>query len=467
MSTAMISIKSFRIKNSLILENVAFYGVLVSILLAAVPNGTVDPWNESLFTLSICLFAIIRVVENLLIGNFKLADPLLLAPLTGIVILAFLQLIPTYLGNEFNSLPYIESIASADQYETKRFITIFTAFLLTGEILLRYATTRRRLLTLIYLVITIGVGSALFGLFRQIFPISENSLFESVIGQNADYAQFINRNHFAFLMEMTLGLLIGLVLKAKLAQSLKLMCWLTIAIVCIVTIMANSRGAILSMTGLGLFAIFVHFSTRNKQTDNYVIKNSGKISINDRLKVFLLPIAVCCIFVCVAVFTGAFVGGDPVATRIESIQNEVQENEDNKIQRSEIWQSTIELIKKNPVTGVGFGAYGMTITQYDHLSGNYSLQQSHNDYLEVLANGGIITFLLMLIFLVILFIRIRKQFASVSRLQKASCFGTTIGIVGVMLHSFVDFGLHTTINALVFIVLIVISTARLSNFEKA
>jgi hypothetical protein len=40
------------------------------------------------------------------------------------------------------------------------------------------------------------------------------------------------------------------------------------------------------------------------------------------------------------------------------------------------------------------------------------------------------------------------------------------GIFGVLLHSMVDFGLHIIINALIFIVLVVIATARIPQFEE-
>jgi hypothetical protein len=34
----------------------------------------------------------------------------------------------------------------------------------------------------------------------------------------------------------------------------------------------------------------------------------------------------------------AFVGGDTVVSRFETIQGEIQENSENKIRRSEIWE---------------------------------------------------------------------------------------------------------------------------------
>lgn len=440
------------------LEIVAFYGVLLTTLIVAVPNGTVNDRGRSTFVFVICIFAFIRFVENVWKGGFKLADPLLLTPAIGVVTLAVLQLFPEYLGSGF---------ATEDPNETKRFIATFTALILAGEILLRYTTTRRRLLALIYVVLIVGVGSGLFGLLRQILPDGENFLTEYVIGPNAAYAQFVNRNHFGFLMEMTTGVLLGLLLRAGLSQSLKLLCWVTIGMIGVSTILANSRGAILSMVGLGLFAISFHFLAVRASENGSPLRRQ-RMPRGKRLKALLLAVAACCIFAVASVLLIAFVGGDAVASRIESIQGEIKSTDDGKIRRSEIWQSTIELIKHHPVAGVGFGAYAVGITRFDKFPGDWPLEQAHNDYLEIVANGGIIAFLLTLFFFAVLFVRIRGQLNSpASRLRNASCFGAATGIVGVMLHSFVDYGLHVTINALIFVILVVISTARLSGFEEA
>lgn len=430
-------------------------------MFSAVPNGIVDDWVISIFVCLICLWSIFRIFENVLTEKFAFSEPILLLPLVGIILLASVQLFSS-------ETPWLFSdrIGTVDQYETRKFILTFGALVLTAEILFRYTTTRRRLQHLVYLVLLIGVGSALFGLVRQFAPLENNALVESVIGQNASYAQFINRNHFAFLMEMTLGLLIGLLLKAKLSQGVKLLGWIMVGVVCFTTISANSRGAILSLAGLGVFAVFLHFITRKgKYSDGLNFKTDDTGFLSNKLKKALSAVALSAIFLGFSAFTVAFVGGDPVVSRIETIRGEVQENEE-KVQRIKIWRSTLELIKKNPIAGVGFGGYGVAITRFDDSIGESSLQQAHNDYLEVLASGGIIAFSLLILFIGLVIYRIREPFNSGSSFRRAACFGATVGILGVMIHSVIDFGLHTIVNALVLIVLIVIATARIKYTEK-
>jgi O-antigen ligase len=155
----------------------------------------------------------------------------------------------------------------------------------------------------------------------------------------------------------------------------------------------------------------------------------------------------------------AFVGGDRVATRMEGIQGETEVIDSAKVNRGIIWDSTIELIKERPVFGSGFGAYAAAITRYDTTGGRAALQQAHNDYLEVLANGGAVGLAMFAVFGFLVGKRAVRNLGAGDRFRRASCFGAVIGIFGVLIHSFVDFGLHILINALIFMVLVVIATA--------
>lgn len=79
---------------------------------------------------------------------------------------------------------------------------------------------------------------------------------------------------------------------------------------------------------------------------------------------------------------------------------------------------------------------------------------AHNDYLEVLAESGIIggASLIGLAFgglgyLFVLWMKRKDYFV------RGIVFGCMAGIVSLLLHSFVDFNLHIPANALYFVVL--------------
>lgn len=151
-------------------------------------------------------------------------------------------------------------------------------------------------------------------------------------------------------------------------------------------------------------------------------------------------------------------GGERLATNLGTVPDEVVSVEGSEgASRREIWQATWQLIKDNPVTGVGFGGYWAAIPQYHRASGQVTPQEAHNDYLELMASGGVVGILLLGWFLVIFTRRARTRLRMADGFARAASMGALVGLFGVAVHSFVDFGLHITINALVFVVLLVIA----------
>ncbi len=444
------------------LGNVVFYSLLAVIFLSAIPNGTADDWMISAVSVLLLFCGLLRIFESLLTQKFRIAEPKLLLPLAGILLLAFVQLGVAY-GTGSDS--YVaKTLGTTNPYETRKFILLFLALLMTAEMLFHYTTDRRRLITLIVLVLTVGAGSALLGFWLLISPVTSGSFADSIIGYRIGFGQFINRNHFAFLMEMTLGVAIGLLIRARLKDGWRLPLGVIAGVALIAAIVSTSRGAILSLLGIGLFAVmtyFVAFRLYGRAEDG----DTEVRSVFSGLKTLGIAAVFIVAFLGLGIVTVAFVGGDPVVRRIETIQSEVATAEDDKMKRSEIWSATWELIKDRPLTGVGFGAYGTAITAFDKSDGVRSLQQAHNDYLEVLANGGLVAGGLLVVFVALVGNRIRETLRNPDRLRQAAGFGAAIGIVGVMLHSFVDFGLHILVNALLLLVLIVIGTARIKDTE--
>jgi putative inorganic carbon (HCO3(-)) transporter len=106
--------------------------------------------------------------------------------------------------------------------------------------------------------------------------------------------------------------------------------------------------------------------------------------------------------------------------------------------------------------GAGFGGYWAEVPMFHQASGRLTPQQAHNDYLEVLASGGIVGVGLFTWFAIVLLNQARKALNATDGFQRAVASGAIIALVGVAVHSIVDFGLHITANALVFVALLAI-----------
>lgn len=437
---------------------VSFYGIMTVVFLSAIPYGTVDHWSTSFLTFFLYFFSVCRILDTVVNNKFSFGNVSLFAPLYGVVLVALVQLIPFKEIFNTSNTSSLNQITSLDPFETKKFILFLFGLLLTGQTLFEYTNSKKRMLCLVYLVLTIGVGSAVFGFIRS--GTSLDALMTSYLNEKIQYAQFVNRNHFAFLMEMTLGLLIGFLVSIS-SRPIKFVSALVSALILVAFISANSRGGVLSMVGLVIFSIFAHFFSNNHSRLWNRKRNTDRTTYTQKAKGILILVAFCILIFVAGAFIVAFVGGDRTVSRIETIQSEIKGEDGKEINRLLIWSATLELIKTNPVTGVGFGAYPAGITRFDESSGRFSLQQAHNDYLELLATGGILSMVLFIIFLILLFRQLYTQLQSTSSFRRACSLGAASGIFGVMLHSAVDFGLHVGVNALLVIVLVVIGTVQL------
>ena len=130
------------------------------------------------------------------------------------------------------------------------------------------------------------------------------------------------------------------------------------------------------------------------------------------------------------------------------------------VKRWDMWSATWQSVKANPLVGIGFGAYPVAITKYHDGSGDLRPRQAHNDYLDLLACGGILGFALVAWFVIVFVREARGRLRTTDSFRRAACLGALVGLFGVAAHSLVDFGLHITANAVIFTSLILIATLK-------
>jgi putative inorganic carbon (HCO3(-)) transporter len=272
------------------------------------------------------------------------------------------------------------------------------------------------------------------------------------------YGQFINKNHFAFLMEMALGLILGLILGGGVRRDQALIYFAALIPVWIGLVLCGSRGGLIAMLAQIVIAALLFSVVARKEK---AIESQSKIfNITRSLPVRMVLVLVLIVGV---VFGTLWLGGDRLAANIEQSRAELHPDPENLrfgASRNEIWRATWKLFVAHPLAGVGMGGYWTAIPAVHNASGTMTPQEAHNDYLELLASGGVIGLALAAWFGIVVFMRTRKNLGSPNRFRRAVCYGAAIGIAGVAVHSLVDFGLHTIVNALVFTTLIAIATSK-------
>jgi len=270
-------------------------------------------------------------------------------------------------------------------------------------------------------------------------------------------------------MEMALGLVIGLVIGRGLPGARALIYLVASVPIWMALVLTDSRGGFMSMIGELLITVLllgaVLRARKSKAQERGIFSWFRRISSSLIVRVTLIAA------IATAVVIGSvWLGGDPLVNRLETVSSEFRpEGLDShlRVRRLEIWRATWHLIKDHPVAGVGFGGYWAALPEYYDSSGGWTVREAHNDYLELLASGGIIAAGLGLWFGFSVVKRVSKQFQSLDPFRRAACYGAAVGLFGVACHSLVDFGLHITVNSLVCIALIVIATVDLSSEKQS
>jgi len=419
-----------------------FAALVCLIVIAPIPYGTVEPWWKAAFVCAVFAICIVALIEN---RGKRLEGASILLPMLALSLLAFLQTLS--LGSRTEGNLSVWNTISADPYQTRFFALQILALTTLLALLYRYASTERRVRMLVYTVLAIAVASAVFGILRQTTQ-QETGFLLPLLKKNQGYAQFINKNHFAFLMEMAFGLGLGIVLGGGVARERVLIYVALLLPIWTGLVLANSRGGILAMVAQVVVAVLLLMGSRS----DYELP---RIAQSAALRAALLVVLV------VGVLFGTFwVGGDRLATNFENATGEITSTSTGA-SRNEIWRATLKMFAAHPIAGVGMGAYWIGITAYHEASGLMTPQEAHNDYLELLSSGGLIGLALGVWFAVAVFRKTRQNLSTDQGYKRAVRLGSVLGITGVAAHSLVDFGLHIMTNAVVFIVLIMIATSKI------
>ena len=412
------------------LNKIIFAALVGLIAITTVPYGTVEAWWKAAFVCAVFAICIVAIIETLVSGPERIAGGPVLLPMLALPALAFLQTLSI----------------SADPFQTRFFalqMLALTAFL---ALLIRYASTERRVRVLVYTVLGVAVVSAIFGILRQTTQ-QETGFILPLLKPNQGYGQFINKNHFAYLMEMAFGLGLGIILSGGIKRDRVLIYVALLLPIWTGLVLANSRGGVLAMLVQIVVAALLLLSLQ-----------TFSVARSVALKAVLIIILVG------GVLVGTFwVGGDRLATNFGATTREFNTDVATTragASRNEVWRASLKMFGAHPILGVGLGGYWIGITRYHDASGLMTPQEAHNDYLELLSSAGLLGFAIGVWFVVAVVREVRKNLSLDNGFRRAVRFGAVLGLTGVAAHSLVDFGLHIMINAIVFITLIMLATTK-------
>jgi O-antigen ligase len=426
-------------------SRLAFLTICVAIVLTTLAYGTVHYWALAVFTISAAGLIAFWAVDAAVLRSALVAVNRLQWPILGLIILGLVQLLPLRDYDDGGlSLSPVRAL-SLDPYATRLVIFQVSALLIYFVMTTMFVDTPRRLKALVRTVAIFGFVMAAFGLTQSFTTDGTRVYWFRQLTQSQAFGPFINRHHFAGYMELALAMPLGLLVSGALESYKRPLYAFAVVVMAMSLVATNSRGGIISL-GAEIFFVLVvgGFGWRRKKDQPRA----------QRIRSALMRGAAAMAIVLVLLGGALLVSGPEVFTRFLG----TPVAEDPTQGRAHFWNVTLDVIKAHPLLGSGLGSFSVIYTRYDTRNGIFRLEQAHNDYLQTLSDAGILGGLLGTAFIVILFRRGFARRDTHDKFRRGVTTGALAGCFAVLVHSFFDFTLHTTANALLFVIICAVAT---------
>lgn len=332
----------------------------------------------------------------------------------------------------------------ASKQELIKSICLLEIFCLT----LLLVRSRQQLGWLVRVLVYAGTFQAIYGTMMTVSGIEMVWMFPKEVGIGVATGTFINRNHLAGYLEMTLALGIGLMLaqmtpSKHLTWRAKLRAWtetllgekvrirVCLILMVIALILTRSRmGNISFFVGLGVAGLIGLYLFRKSNT-SIVLLFTSILAID----VFLM---------------GAYFGIDKLQERFEQTNLEAEP-------RTSTYVLAAELIEDRPLFGYGGGSFYTVFPRVNDGTLVGFFKNADADVVEFPIEYGLVgAGLMLLVYLMSLMKALQVQIRRNNQFYRAMGFAAMMAMVSIGFHSTADFNLHIFANAATFVVILAI-----------
>ena len=414
-------------------------GFVIVLVFTALAFGTVEPWSVFVFEGMIVVLLLLWSIKVVLDKRLRLNIPDVALPLAALAVVGLVQSI-AFTDSTGRWLSLSKNVGF-----TRAAVTVLIFLLISLLIAANFFTTRERLSALAHFLVIYGLAMALFGLVQH-FSWNGKFYWLRATEVTSPFGPFANHSHFAGYMELLIPLPIAMIVARAVTTELRVLCGFAAIMMGLAGVLSLSRGGIISIAAAMMFLLLMSIRLPRRR---------GNKAVKRGLPPFASQAAVVIAIVAV-ISAGIFwMGADPVINRVT--QGQLSSGDAPKetfySSRGWVWRDTLTMIRANPLLGVGLGAYETAFAIYTKSDGSLRVPQAHNDYLQIVADCGVVGGLIALWFLVIVFRAVARGTRSRDPLYAALALGSGAGMFGLLVHSLIDFNLQLPSNALLFLLL--------------
>ena len=337
---------------------------------------------------------------------------------------------------------------SVDVHQTLQYAALSVAYTCVFGVVALCVRDRQRLDRLAYWLVGVGVAQAVLAI--ALYSVkSKYFVFYTEVHHVTTLGTYVNRNHFAGLMELMLSVGVGLMLarlgessstdrswKARTVRWLrfllsgKMVLRLMLVVMVIALVLTRSR-----MGNTGFFAALL-------------VVGAVTLLLTRRSAPAMVTLVASLVVVDILV-VGTWVGLEKVVERVQGPQlgHDIDFRADAALH-------VYPLLADFGLTGTGGGTFYNAYVRYRTLLPGY-FDHAHQDYLELAADFGWVGLALLGVLVLSTFwVSLLTMYRRRSALPRGMSFGVMMAIVAIAIHSTVDFNLQIPANALLTVVVL-------------
>ena len=398
-------------------------GLCAVLVFAIAAHGAVEDWARAMLETSAGLLFVFWAARAYVSREERVVISPLLPPLLALIFLGAAQLL--FRG-------------TASPYETRIELQLLIALTLLLFLATQAFRTADDWRFFVWFIMSLGFLVAIFGILQHLTFNGKLYWFREMHYGGIPFGPYVNRNHFAGFAELVIPVaLVPLVLGKVRPER-----WFAVILLALLPLgalfLSASRGGIISFAAeLGVLALLL------------VLRRTGGKHVLAGAVVLL-----------VAFMLVSWLGVRQILERFSSMQSLEVSSGKRASMRLDTWH----IFREHPLTGTGLGTLQTVFPAYETLYDAKVVNHSHNDYLEALAETGIVGAACCAWFLGALFFHsLRRLLLRDKSFSAALHLSGLVACSGFLVHSLVDFNLHIPGNALLFFLLANLATADISS----
>jgi len=332
--------------------------------------------------------------------------------------------------------------STASSYNTRMELLLLLADLIVLFLAVQAFRTLQDWRGFVWFGMSLGFLVSVFGILQHLTFNGKLYWLRELHYGGIPFGPYVNRNHFAGFVELVVPLALVPLVLGRVRRERWVVVGLFAVLPVVALLLSASRGGIVSF-GVEL-AVLALLMIQRRAVGKQLLAGAT---------VLLL-----------ALLMVSWLGVGRILQRFSSLQS----LETTVGKRASMRRDTWRIFLDHPVAGTGLGTLQIVYPPYETLYDGKIVNHTHNDYLEALAETGLLGGVCCAWFLGVLlsqsFLRLRQLNHSFAG---ALQFSGLVASSGFLVHALVDFNLHIPANALLFFLMAHLATVEIQQVTPA